>query len=277
MRPKIIVVVALVLGVGANVGIAQVYQPQVYQLPTQAPRVTAANADLQLRGEPVFYAGDFYYPTGPNVFFDGNVMKRSGEHQGVPLYVDATLEPYSVVYVPIGRNLMRPYERRRAGELAGTTGSRTPSFPIVRDVEVSAATFRTGIITPPSGVTERRAVSESPEPVGTTRPAVARTILPALPDTPLSALAPSGVDGGRSKTYRLLKSTPVDRSTNGIWTEVNGSRWYSAGFAVPYQADQFFGIGVYRGSPVYQKRNESSREIYIPSVEGGLLARYRRR
>jgi hypothetical protein len=203
-------------------------------------------------------------------------MKRSGEHQGVPLYVDATLEPYSVVYVPIGRSLMRPYERRRAGELAGTIGSRTPSFPIVRDVEVSVATFAG--ITPPSGVAGREAVFESSEPVGTTEPEVAPTRLPALVNTPpLADLAPRGVDGGGRSIVRRLTSRDVQRPITDIWLQFDGSRYYNAGFAEPYEPDQFTRIGDYEGFPVYQKRGESNRDIYIPSVEGGLLARYQRR
>ena len=188
MRPKIVAVVILVLGLGATIGRAQVFQPQLYQ-PTPPPLATAANVDWQIRGDPVFFSGDFYYPAGPNVFFDGNIMKRSGEYQGVALYVDATLEPYSVVYVPIGRNLMRPYERRRAGQLAGTVGSRTPSFPIERDVEVSGAGTR-GIVAPPLTETERRAFSELPEPIGTAAPAVAPTSF-VFSDTPLATLVPS--------------------------------------------------------------------------------------
>src|SRR4051812_46857087 len=93
---------------------------QVYSYPTPPPQVTSANTSWQAQGEPVFYQGDLYYPTGPTVFFDGNVMTRTGVYRGVPLYEDATLQPYSIVYVPIGRNVMRPYERVRAGELAGT-------------------------------------------------------------------------------------------------------------------------------------------------------------
>jgi hypothetical protein len=85
---------------------------QVYRFTTPPPPVTAASADWQIEGEPVFYAGTFYYPTGPNVFFDGNVMARTGIFRGVPLYEDTTLQPYSVVLVPIGGAMMRPYERR---------------------------------------------------------------------------------------------------------------------------------------------------------------------
>src|SRR3954452_12540748 len=109
---------------------------QVLLLPDAYPQVTAANAAWQSRGDAVFHAGAFYYPAGPTVFFDGNVMHRTGTYQGIPLYEDATQTPFTVVYVPIGGNVVRPYERRREGDLAGTVGSRTPSFPIQRDGEV---------------------------------------------------------------------------------------------------------------------------------------------
>src|SRR5919112_3838065 len=95
-----------------NVGIAQ-----VYQFETPPPQVTAAGASWQVSGRPIFYAGSFYYPAGPTVFFDGNVLVRSGVYEGVPLYSDTTLEPYSMVFVPVGGTVMRPYERLRAGEL----------------------------------------------------------------------------------------------------------------------------------------------------------------
>src|SRR5438067_3335349 len=54
---------------------------QAYYLPTPPPQVTAANVSWQLNGEPVFYEGDFYYPTGPTIFFDGNVMRRSAMYR----------------------------------------------------------------------------------------------------------------------------------------------------------------------------------------------------
>src|SRR5690348_7492696 len=61
---------------------------QVYVQPSAYPRVTAATAVWQARGEPIFHAGAYYYPTGPTIFFDGNVMMRTGTYQGVPLYED---------------------------------------------------------------------------------------------------------------------------------------------------------------------------------------------
>ena len=58
---------------------------------------TAASADWQINGEPIFYDGNYYDASGPTIFFDGAVMSRTGVWKGVPLYQDRTLEPYSVV------------------------------------------------------------------------------------------------------------------------------------------------------------------------------------
>jgi hypothetical protein len=103
---------------------------QVQSRPADAPIVTADNDPWYIAREPIQFAGDVYYPAGAAVFFDGNKMVRSGNFDGVPLYSDTTIEPYSVVYVPVSRGLMQPYERLRQGNLAGTTGSRAPSFPV---------------------------------------------------------------------------------------------------------------------------------------------------
>src|SRR5262245_11140889 len=90
---------------------------QIMQHPTPPPAVTAANAGWYQRGEPIFYAGAYYFPAGANVFFDGKVMSRTGTYEGVPLYEDSTIVPYSIVYVPIAGKMLRPYERRRDGDL----------------------------------------------------------------------------------------------------------------------------------------------------------------
>jgi hypothetical protein len=91
---------------------------QVVQRPTPPPLVTAADAPWRLHGDPIFYARGFYDPSGPTVFFDGNVMVRSGEYEGVPLYVDPTATVYDVVYLPLSSTLMQPYQRRPEGETA---------------------------------------------------------------------------------------------------------------------------------------------------------------
>src|SRR5215207_4145776 len=103
---------------------------QVAYRPTPAPQVTAAHATWQINGEPIFFASSFYYPTGPSLFFDGQLMARVGEYLTVPLYADTTQEAFSRVFVPIGGAMMKPYDRRRAGALSGTVGSTTPSWPV---------------------------------------------------------------------------------------------------------------------------------------------------
>src|SRR5690242_12666863 len=87
--------------------------------------------------QPITVNGLAYYPTSETRFFDGRIMAQVDVLQSSPVYSDVTLEPYSVVYVPISRYLVRAYERRRAGELAGTEGSRVPAFPV--DIPSSSA------------------------------------------------------------------------------------------------------------------------------------------
>jgi hypothetical protein len=240
---------------------------QAYFQPTPPPQVTAASADWQIRGEPVFYAGNFYWPTGPSVFFDGSVMARSGAYKGVPLYEDTSITPYSIVYVPIGGNVVRPYERRRAGELAGSVGSRTPSFPTERDVDLSVAGVRTGVTTSPLGAGEPYVLPErdrAPRAVGTSgtsSPTIARDTMP-MERTPARAT--------------VMQSIPGPRSNNGVWLQFNGTRWYIAGGAVPYSADRFIPIGEHRGFPVYRDTTGKADRIYVASVKDGPLAPYKR-
>ncbi|HKB10230.1 MAG TPA: hypothetical protein VKD69_06240, partial [Vicinamibacterales bacterium] len=110
---------------------------QVFSFRTPPPEATAAAAEWQINSEPIVVGGLVYYPTRAFRMFDGLVMAQVGIFDRVPVYADTTLEPFSVVYVPTGGVRMREYERRREGELAGTTGSRTPSFPIAVATEAA--------------------------------------------------------------------------------------------------------------------------------------------
>lgn len=212
---------------------------QILVRPNPYPQVTAATAVWQVGGEPVFHAGAFYYPAGPTISFDGNIMGQTGTFKDVPIYEDATQTPFSVVYVPIGRNLVRPYERRRESELAGTTGSRTPSFPIQGNGETTA--------------TPERAIIPEAAPSIDTSGAVATVI-------PSSAPAP------RRSVPTILR----------VWVSFQGARWYSSGAAVPYLADRFVKVGVRRGFPIYREKNGRLDEIFLPSVTGGPVTPYRR-
>jgi len=229
---------------------------QVLNRPNSYPAVTAATAVWQFRGDPVFHAGAFYYPAGPSVFFDGNVMARTGTYEGVPIYEDATLAPFTIVYVPIGGNVVRPYERRREGDLADTVGSRPPSFPIRRAGEtwvdavapVDVERFAPGV----DGFVP--AIPEEPSPIGTAGSVA------AIPG-PISTIRPE------RRNVRVIFQ---------VWVPYQGARWTSAGAAVPYLADRFVQVGDHHGFPVYRQRNGSADRIYIPSVAGGPVAPYDR-
>ena len=122
-----VVVVLLLLPIAAAA--------QMTMRPTPVPVVTAENTSWYLAGEPIMYSGSIYYPAGPEIYFNPYEMVRSGEFRGVPFYSRTTIEPFSKVFVPLPGGRMLPYERRRAGDLAGTTGSTAPSFPVVNPSE----------------------------------------------------------------------------------------------------------------------------------------------
>ena len=97
--------------------------------PTPAPAVTAENEPWFVSRAPLLFGGTLYFPAGPQVHFNQNEMVRTGFYGAVPVYVRTTLEPRSVIFVPLSGGVMQPYERRRSGELAGTEGSRGAVVP----------------------------------------------------------------------------------------------------------------------------------------------------
>lgn len=243
----VIVSVALLLPTIGNA------QPDKF--PEPAPQVTAANVDWQIRGEPIFYASNFYWPTGPTVFFDGRVMVRTGQYEGIPLYADPFLQPYSVVYVPIDSNVMRPYVRRQPG--AGTIATVNPT--------PYAAPSLALVVIPKSVVVQS---SAAPRAVGT-----GGTMEPRATDST------DAVRIERPRPQRsVVRSIPAPRADarSGIWLMFNGARYYSAGPAVSYSADRFTPIGAYHNILVYCERSRPTDEIFVPVVKGGPLTPYRR-
>lgn len=215
---------------------------QVYPLRTAPPEVTAANAEWQINSEPIVVNSSVYLPTRAVRPFDGQVMAQVGVNQGVPVYADVTLEPNSIIYVALGGVRMRTYERRRDRELAGTTGSRTPSFP----VESPAAT-----------PAEERIVGTA----GT-----------GLPNT----VGWSNVVTPRPRRT-VVETVPGPRATRGVWLDFAGARWYSAGTSTSYSPDRFTKAGEYRGFPVYLETAGRNDKIWVQVVTGGPLAPYARR
>jgi hypothetical protein len=238
---------------------------QIQYRPTDAPIVTAENESWYVNGESIQFAGDLYYPAGATVFFNGNSMVRSGHFNGVPLYTDTTIEPFSIVYVPLQRGLMQPYERLRQGSLAGTTASRAPSFPVATVPSTTPLPQASGAPTaPPTPIgavgvyTPERATgttgTSTPSPVGTTG------LIAAAPLTPRNRLTMATV--GRPA------------SNDGVWIRYLGEKWVSAGAAVALTPAGFRVVGTYDGFPVFARSGTSEQVIYVPTREG-IVAPYR--
>jgi hypothetical protein len=259
---------------------------QAFQFRNPSPEVNAAGAAWQVNGEPILVQGLVYYPTREFRVFDGQVMAQIGVVQNVPVYADATLAAFSVVYVPVGRDRMRTYERLRTGDLAGTTGSRTPTFPVapasaipVEERVVGTGTAIAGAGTP--RMSEPGAVGTS----GTTAivgPGAARTGEPGAVGTggsftaaPTGTIATAPATAVRPTRTRV-ESIPRPTGTRGVWLDFDGARWYSAGAAVPFEPARFTRIGEHRGFDVYREARGASDQIWIAVVKDGPVAPYRK-
>lgn len=248
-----------------NVGTAQIaYRPE------PRPLVTAAAATWQINGEPIFFAGSFYLPTGPTVFFDGNLMRRVGEYLTVPLYVNTTHEAFSMVFVPVGGGVMKPYERRRAGALAGTVGSTTPSWPVQVSGSVGQPDLGVGVL-----VGDPLQLPESVRPVGTSGTEFVCSCTSGTGGTVAPAAAPPAAPPPLERT--LVQTVPQPTRNTGISVQFDGAQWVSAGPAVPYYSDRFVPVGDHHGFPVYRAAAGNSDTIYVTVVADGPLAPYTRR
>jgi len=241
---------------------------QVQSRPVDPPLVTAASEAWYVQREPIQLGGELYYPAGATVFFDGNTMARVGHYNGVPLYVDTTIEPYSILLVPIRRGLMQPYERRRQGDLVGTTGSRTPAFPVATG-SAPAPAIAQAAMAPTQPQLSIGAIGVF-TPGGAARPdaapAPADALRPALLETPA---VPARQDA--------VVSLARPESNDGVWIRFKGGKWVSAGAAVPLRAAEFHVAGEYAGFPVFVRTVNGTIDpgtIYLPT-RPGLVAPYR--
>jgi len=225
---------------------------QVFGTETPPPIVTAASAPWQLSRDPIFYAGAFYEPSGPGAFFDGKVMVRTGVYDNIPLYEDATLQPYSVVYVPVGGLMMRPYVRLADSRLSGTRASEPLYVPQTDGV---GRLIPDGYALVPVGTlgTAGRTVEVPPEP-------------------PFKAV---GVVSVTAQSRNGVVETGPQLS--GAWVEFDNSRWFSAGRAVDYDPSRFVPVGEYRGFPVYRERGVAGDRVFVTIVHDGPVAPFERR
>jgi hypothetical protein len=263
MRSLVIFVV--VLAAGGFAGTTPAWS-QVQSRPTDAPLVTADREPWYVNGDPVQFAGSTYFRAGAAVFFDGNRMVRTGSFNGVPLYADTTIEPFSVVLVPIGRGLMQPYEHPRSGDLAGTVGSQAPSFPV--------AALPSGW-TPPMAPSAPTSLS----PLVFDQPDASAA---SSSDRAVPAAAPAATTGGAGPIAAPAARVPLTPAElqavrERVWIDFRGQQWVPAGPAIPLAGSGLTRTGDYAGFPVYTRAdNQSDARIYVPALPG-LVTPYERK
>jgi hypothetical protein len=248
-----------------------IYQPQ------PAPLVTAENEPWFMLGEPITFNGHYYYPAGARIYFDGYRMVRTGSYRGIPLYADATLEPYSKVFVPLSNGLLQPYERRRDGDLAGSVGSQAPSFPVTTagEVDVMGLGTTSGVQAPGPPVFDQPADLEFAERMAdAARAGAASADRAARPELPAGAV---GTAGPVAPPRHVVEAGAKPIGLNEIFIIYQGYRWKSAGMAIPYADERFERIGESRGFPVYAERGRAQAPavIYVPT-RAGLVAPFER-
>ncbi len=239
---------------------------QVNYRPTDPPIVSAENESWYRLGEPLIFAGELYYPAGPVVFFNGDVMVPTGHYNGIPIYVDTTIEPYSIVLVPIGRGQLQPYERRRDGNLAGTSGSRPPSFPggppyssnfpaagAVSPTNLPLPIGAIGAFTPEPGVS----LSE----IGVFIPQTGAFIPEAGAVSTAGSSVPSTA-GTPSQPVRQRPGRPF--RYDNISFQFKGEKWVMAGPSVSVLPEGMEVIAEHKGFPVFAAPGREHARVYLP-------------
>ena len=251
------------------------------QLSTPTPQVTAENESWYLAGAPINLGGNVYFPSGPVSHFNQNEMVMTGMFDRIPIYKKTTQEPGSIVYVPLPGGLVRPYERRRSGDLAGTVGSTAPSFPVVLPAQEQSQAAGAAYIAPEPAL---------PQPVGTSGFLYGTSQAPLQPVATMdsSSRVPTAVGTAGDRDTDLLiplRSGPARIETvqrpvglNAVFLEFRDVRWYAAGPAVEFSSARFSRVGDYHGFPVYEG-NDRKDTIYVSIVPGdpALVVPYRTR
>jgi hypothetical protein len=239
---------------------------QMQSRPTDPPLVTAANESWYLLREPVQFAGDLYYPAGPPLFFNGNTMVRSGHYNGVPLYTDTTVEPFSVVLVPVSRGLLQPYTRLQIAQpgmlMAPVPPTSPPLAPGAVSVYTPEAFYPVERVYAPEAIATVGAFSASPPIAGGGH------------QPPLTDVLVSDVTSSPHPTGVPLVTMRRPESNDGVWIMFGGEKWVSAGTAVPLVGGDFVRVGEYAGFPVFARPDFQQEVIYLPSL-GGMVAPYR--
>ena len=90
-------------------------------------------------------------------------------------------------------------------------------------------------------------------------------------------MAIPSVPGNALPTRTTVESIPRPIGSDGVWLSFNGSRYYSAGPAVPFSNERFALIGQHEGFPVYREKSGNPNQIWVAVVNGGPVAPYVKR
>ena len=255
---------ALWIFLGIALGTAPQSRPdaQVSVQATQLPTVSAENESWYLNGGPIAYAGNLYYPAGAQVYFNANEMVRSGFYMGVPLYTRTTLEPFSVVFVPLAGGRLQPYARPRTGELTGTAGSTPGTLPTPPQT------------VPPAGLSPQAAGAPSETAqllsMQLPRPAVVDPVRPPEVATVPETYAPRIIGTvGRAPLHTSIGGRP--QGTNSMFIEYAGQRWSPKGSPQAIDVGRLTRLDDFKGFAVWGDASDPS-VIHIPVIEGSSLA-----
>jgi len=244
------------------VGAARLALAQIQIQPTPPPTQTAEMESWYATNEAVIFAGKWYYPGGPSIHFLPNEMVLSGFYRGIPLYTRTTIEPYSVVFVPVAGGLMRPYERRRAGDLMGTSGSSVPTLPVEIPSAFGPAT-RLQAAGPPFVETQ----GAMPESLLSEPPEVLRNDRAVDTGAQGESAAPRVGTGGQETEARPgVRVGPPP--ANEIYVEFNKRRWYASVSPASFDPSSLQRIGEWYGFPVYTSPSVGGSTIFIPVERG---------
>ncbi len=226
--------------------------------------VTAESEDWYRYRAPLLFGGTVYLPSGPQVHFNRNEMVRVGHFGAIPVYTLTTVEPNSVLLVPLTGGVLQPYRRLDVETQVGMTGIRTIRPVSILDdwgdrADLPAAAIQSiSAATPPP--------VWSPEPVPADRAPLDRPVGTAGVET-----RPVKPASGR------LTTAQRPDGLNAIFITFENQRWFSSGPAVSLDPSSLIVVGRNDGMPVYAQRG-TPQIIYVPVARAAdsLLAPYRR-
>jgi hypothetical protein len=230
---------------------------------TPSPTVTADDERWYLNGEPITFAGTLYYPAGAQIYFNANEMVRSGFYMGIPLYTRTTLEPYSIVFVPLDGGRLQPYERPRTGELTGTAGSTPALLPSPAET-VPPGGLAPQAAGPPSATTQMQLMQMprpqvAPPQAGSPQLATASEPSPTVGTTGAPPIRPLHTQiGGRPQ------------GSNSIFIEYAGDRWYPLGGPRPIDTGRLVRLDDFKGFEVWGNA-DTPTTLLIPITRGSSL------